>query len=561
MPYLAWVAFVKAEIIEIEWARSSRFNLFIFVSLQTIKTSNPSILKKKKEKWKCSQVKRKKLLLREHGTLPSYSGNMHTLTHTYRTSHHVDTEIHILIPRPHLPLRFQSYEQLYDMMLGFFSFFSRVMHIWTSLLCIDLDPAAGFVILFFFSFVLVFFLLSFGAWEGWVRADFTFLVLLLWLFSVFVCFSFIIITLIVSLASSSSSVVHHPSKDRAAPPVFCLILCRMNFWWLEKSKFSSSSSFVFYLFILCHMASKGTSLPPTSPFSIQHREMNGNKIFSCHHPFLALCRQPHSVSRKLCVRMTPPCRPFRALPRPHPLHPVSPHLPSFSLSAYTCLFECRWHKKTFIATKYICFSILSVAPSRRHLWHALLYWTVPQLCRLTSNPLLQPSPASAWIWLASIFTLCFFFPPIRPSTRLLHVSVCVLRGGGGLPPAAAAPPSEASCVRARACCLCQCSVCVCQTSLCCPLCVLVLCLCCLRVETKTVKTSPCPLPPLLIPRGFHERANRANPVRWLTVLCVHLQNCRFKLKKAPRAEMRARCEMLSFGGRQISRFMISFHGD
>lgn len=72
--------------------------------------------------------------------------------------------------------------------------------------------------------------------------------------------------------------------------------------------------------------------------------------------------------------------------------------------------------------------------------------------------------------------------------------------------------------------------------------------------------APCP-PPLLIPRGFHERANRANPVRWLTVLCVHLQNCRFKLKKAPRAEMRERCEMLSFGGRQISRFMISFHGD
>lgn len=93
-------------------------------------------------------------------------------------------------------------------------------------------------------------------------------------------------------------------------------------------------------------------------------------------------------------------------------------------------------------------------------------------------------------------------------------------------------------------------------------CVLVLCLCCLRVETKTVETSPCPLPPpLLIPRGFHERANRANPVRWLTVLCVHLQNCRFKLKKAPRAEMRECCEMLSFGGRQISRFMISFHGD
>lgn len=144
--------------------------------------------------------------------------------------------------------------------------------------------------------------------------------------------------------------------------------------------------------------------------------------------------------------MTPPCRPFRALPRPHPLHPVSPHLPSFSLSAYTCLFECRWHKKTFIATKYICFSILSVAPSRRHLWHALLYWTVPQLCRLTSNPLLQPSLASAWIWLASIFTLCFFFPT---HTSLHSASTCQrvrAEGRGG-----SAPSSGSSSLRGVPC--------------------------------------------------------------------------------------------------------------
>lgn len=313
------------------------FNLFIFVSLQTIKTSNPSILKKK-EKWKCSQVKRKKLLLREHGTLPSYSGNIHTLTQTYRTSHHVDTEIHILIPRPHLPLRFQSYEQLYDMMLGFFSFFSRVMHIWTSLLCIDLDPAAGFV--FFFSFVLVFFLLSFGAWEGWVRAAFTFLVLLLWLFSVFVCFSFIIIiTLIVSLASSSSSVVHHPSKDRAAPPVFCLILCRMNFWWLEKSKFSSSSSFVFYLFILCHMASKGSSLPPTSA----HFRYNIGK-WTATKSFLAIilfwpCAGNPILSQESCVwEWLPPVAPSERYPDPTPSilsHPT--HLLLAFLHIHVCL--------------------------------------------------------------------------------------------------------------------------------------------------------------------------------------------------------------------------------
>lgn len=196
--------------------------------------------------------------------------------------------------------------------------------------------------------------------------------------------------------------------------------------------------------------------------------------------------------------MTPPCRPFRALPRPHPLHPVSPHPPSFSLSAYTCLFECRWHKKTFIATKYICFSILSVAPSRRHLWHALLYWTVPQLCRLTSNPLLQPSPASAWIWLASIFTLCFFSHPYVPPLGF-YMSACACWGEGGvcpqqrqlLPPRrpvfvlVPAVSVSAPSASAKPACVVRCA------------CVLVLCLCCLRVETKTVETSPCPLPPPL----------------------------------------------------------------
>lgn len=72
--------------------------------------------------------------------------------------------------------------------------------------------------------------------------------------------------------------------------------------------------------------------------------------------------------------LTPPPLPH---PPAHPTHPLS-----FSPSAYTCLFECRWHKKTFIATQYICFSILSVAPSRRHLWHA----RSPGLIILPLNP-------------------------------------------------------------------------------------------------------------------------------------------------------------------------------
>lgn len=537
------------------------FNLFIFVSLQTIKTSNPSILKKKKSE---SAVKWSARSFCWENTVPS-PHIVATYTHLRKHTVHpiMWTQKFIssfLAPTsPSASSRMNSCMTWCWVSFPFFLVWCTYEHlssvsIWTQLLGLCFS---------FLSFLSSF---CFPLGPGRVGCG----LLLLSLFCCCGCFqfSFAFLLLLSSLLSFLWRPPHHPSsiiQARIEPllPFFASSCAAWTFGgW--KSQSSPPHQVLCFICLFCAIwLLKDHPSPHLSTFSIQHREMNGNKIFSCHHPFLALCRQPHSVSRKLCVRMTPPCRPFRALPRPHPLHPVSPHPPSFSLSAYTCLFECRWHKKTFIATKYICFSILSVAPSRRHLWHALLYWTVPQLCRLTSNPLLQPSPASAWIWLASIFTLCFFFPPIRPSTRLLHVSVCVLRGGGGLPPAAAAPPSEASRVRARACCLCQCSVCVCQTSLCCPLCV--------RARLVLV-LSPCwnqncwnltlpPAPPLLIPRGFHERANRANPVRWLTVLCVHLQNCRFKLKKAPRAEMRECCEMLSFGGRQISRFMISFHGD
>lgn len=55
---------------------------------------------------------------------------------------------------------------------------------------------------------------------------------------------------------------------------------------------------------------------------------------------------PFCLKKVVCERMTTP--------------PTPPSLISslfMCLSAQTCLFECRWHKKTFIATKYICFSI------------------------------------------------------------------------------------------------------------------------------------------------------------------------------------------------------------
>lgn len=103
---------------------------------------------------------------------------------------------------------------------------------------------------------------------------------------------------------------------------------------------------------------------------------------------------------------------------------------SFSLSAYTCQFECRWHKKTFIATKYICFSILSVAPSRRHLWHAS-YWTVPQLCSWTNNPP-RPTSFAAFAWICFHLMCHFFFTHkslalnLPPPHGFYYMSVCML---------------------------------------------------------------------------------------------------------------------------------------
>lgn len=62
--------------------------------------------------------------------------------------------------------------------------------------------------------------------------------------------------------------------------------------------------------------------------------MNGNKIFSCHHPCFGLVQQPHSVLRKLCVKEWLPRLLSRVLTPPHPpVHPTHPL--SFSPSAYT----------------------------------------------------------------------------------------------------------------------------------------------------------------------------------------------------------------------------------
>lgn len=134
-----------SEILEIGWTRF--YSSCVLLCPYAFKTTNPSILKSGTKR-----TVRIFLLLRKHGTLPSYSGNICSHTHSYilyispcwhRNSY------------PHSLPRFQSYDQLHDMLLVSFLllfFFSPVTHMWTSLFCIDLDPDAGLLKIWAFCF-------------------------------------------------------------------------------------------------------------------------------------------------------------------------------------------------------------------------------------------------------------------------------------------------------------------------------------------------------------------------------------------------------------------------
>lgn len=98
-----------------------------------------------------------------------------------------------------------------------------------------------------------------------------------------------------SHAPVSSSICRPSHKQGSSPSLrFSLILCRMNFWWLEMSELSSS---------LC-----GRNIPPPhAPTPHPHSRYSvgkwtATKSFLAIILVLALCRQPHSVLRKLCVK-------------------------------------------------------------------------------------------------------------------------------------------------------------------------------------------------------------------------------------------------------------------
>lgn len=201
------------------------------------------------------------------------------------------------------------------------------------------------------------------------------------LFAVFPrIFSFFTLLGAFSLMSSS---FHFPGLKLIL--LFRLILCRMEFWWLKKK----TLIIIFLIFMFCVIRLK-LNIPT---FYTTGNKRQQNLFLPSYVLFIifALCRQPHSVSRKLCVK---------EWPLPPPLHPWS-HL-YFCAFLHRRLFECRWHKKTFIATKYICFSICC-------------YWSVAFDacidCKITDPQ-----------WEISIMTLAWVLQ--APSFVLLHPWVC-----------------------------------------------------------------------------------------------------------------------------------------
>lgn len=189
---------------------------------------------------------------------------------------------------PHPSPCFQSYEQLHDMLLV--SFFSPVMHMWTSLFCMDLDPAAGLLQISAFCF-------CFTLGPEWVEWGVLIYFLLLSSLSGFVVFW---VFFLFPPVSPPSSAAHPPSKDKATPSVFASSCAA---WTFGGWKFQSSPphpvcvSFSFF----CH--DKKNSEETFSPHSRPNvGKWTATKSFLAIILFLALCRQPHSVSRKLCVK-------------------------------------------------------------------------------------------------------------------------------------------------------------------------------------------------------------------------------------------------------------------
>lgn len=220
---------------------------------------------------------------------------------------------------PHSLPRFQSYEQLHDMTLVFvfcvaFCFLYLLwctyehlssVSIWTQLL--------GHFGLFFFK--------SLGTGVGWLGGDFLF-VCFVFLFCCGCCLFLLFLLLLLFLWCPPS---HHPSSILQAriEPLLPFFASSCAAWTFGGWKIQSSpphpqvlclSIYIFLIFRAIWLLKKHPPhhllLLPLPTFSIQHREMNGNKIFSCHHPFFGLVQAtPFCLKKVVCERMTP-CLPL-----------------------------------------------------------------------------------------------------------------------------------------------------------------------------------------------------------------------------------------------------------
>lgn len=186
------------------------------------------------------------------------------------------------------------------------------------------SPASGFVnscMTLFFIYLVSFSFESFNF--PWWSAFWTSLLrcTLFWLTVSFVMIWVVRTHLFVYLGAP------HPSiyQDRAAPSVLPHLVPH-DILVVEKK---TVLLLIFLFMFFCTIKDWFWNIPH---FRFTTQEMKGNKIFSCHHPFLGLVQAtPFCLKKVVSERMTP--RP----PPPTPT-PPQPRLLSLSLSAYTCLF-------------------------------------------------------------------------------------------------------------------------------------------------------------------------------------------------------------------------------
>lgn len=147
---------------------------------------------------------------------------------------------------PRSPLRFQSFDACHDVFV-LLIFLLLWLHIEHLFLCVmTLIHIALYLLLLgpISCFILILFCLFWVLWEcltGPGNVGLTALMLcycfFFWLFLLSFCYCYYNFIIIMS---PSSAVTISQARTKSRSSRFCLILCRMNFWWLEKNIYIQS---------------------------------------------------------------------------------------------------------------------------------------------------------------------------------------------------------------------------------------------------------------------------------------------------------------------------------